>query len=263
MRRTVELGLVVLFTVGCAERTSDAAARGDALAATEGIATAASAPGASGRDGSGPVAPGGTIIGTVREQIPVSPYVYLRVETPDGELWTAVAEAPFTVGAPVTIYNALPMEQFESATLQRTFDRIYFGALEPVVSAAHGGSGMMAGAPLSPDAVVGAIEPATGENAQTISALWLAMDRLVGKTVAVRGVVVKYNGGVMGKNWIHLQDGSGDPSIGTHDLTVTSLDAAAVGDTITVTGVVRTKVDVGAGYTYPLLLEDAKVSGRS
>jgi len=263
MRRTIQLGLVVLFTVGCAERTPDAGARGDAVSASEGRAADAPTPAASGRDGSGPVAPGGTISGTVREQIPVSPYVYLRVETADGELWAAVAEAPFTVGSPVTIYNALPMEQFASATLQRTFDRIYFGALEPVVSAAHGGSGAMAGAPLSPDAAVGIIEPASGENARTISALWLSMDRLAGTTVAVRGVVVKYNGGVMGKNWIHLQDGSGDPTIGTHDLTVTSLDAAAVGDTITVTGVVRTKVDVGAGYTYPLLLEDAKVTGRS
>ena len=247
MRSTAGLGLVVLFTVGCAERTKDAPVPVDSASPASAAA---------------PVARGSTISGTVLEQIPVSPYVYLRVETANGALWTAVMEAPFTMCAPVTIYNALPMEQFESTTLKRTFDRLYFGSLEPVASAAHGASAPTAATPLAVDARIGTVEPASGDNARTISALWLQMDNLVGTAVSVRGVVVKYNAGVMGKNWIHLQDASGDPSIGTHDLTVTSLDAATIGDTVTVTGVLRTKVDVGAGYTYPLLLEDARVAAR-
>ncbi len=247
MRHIAGVGLLALFTVACAS-PEEGAASGDAATAS---ASASSA---------GSIVPGGTITGTVRELIPVEPYVYLRLETASGELWTAVAEAPITSGDSVTIYNALPMQQFESKTLERTFDVIYFGALEPTAVGAHGATAMTTGAPVAADAQVGVIAPARGENARTISALWLQSDRLVGTTVAVRGVVVKYNGGVMGKNWIHLQDGSGDPSIGTHDLVATSLDAAAVGDTITVTGTVRTNVDVGAGYTYLLLLEDGKVS---
>ena len=247
MRSTVGLGLVVLFTVGCADRTNDAPVPVDSASPS----TAAA-----------PVARGSTISGTVLEQIPVSPYVYLRVETANGALWTAVPEAPFAVGSPVTIYNALPMEQFESTTLKRTFDRLYFGSLEPVSLPEHGASAAPTTMPQSVDVQVGPIEPATGNNSRTINALWLQMDKLVGTSVTVRGVVVKYNDGMLGKNWIHLQDGSGDQTIGTHDITVTSLDVAAIGDTVTVTGVLRTKVDVGAGYTYPLLLEDARVVGR-
>jgi hypothetical protein len=66
----------------------------------------------------------------------------------------------------------------------------------------------------------------------------------------------------MGKNWIHLQDGSGDPAAGTHDLAATTLAAASVGDTITLIGTVRTNVDVGGGYKYALLLENARIVGR-
>jgi hypothetical protein len=253
MRHVAGVGLLVLLTVGCSASESETALRDAASPMTE-SAAASAAP---------PIAPGGTITGVVREQIPVDPYIYLRLETADGgELWTAVADAPITVGEPITIYNALLMEQFASATLQRTFERLYFGALEPPGSDAYGAAGSSSGSSIPADARVGTIAPATGERARTIGDLWLQMDRLARTTVTVRGVVVKYNGGVMGKNWIHLQDGTGDPSIGTHDLAVTSLDVAAVGDTITVTGSVRTNVDVGAGYTYVLLLEDATVSGR-
>ena len=87
-------------------------------------------------------------------------------------------------------------------------------------------------------------------------------DRLANRVVSVRGTVVKYNAAVMGKNWIHLQDGSGDPARGTHDITVTALDAVTVGATVTITGTVRVNRDVGAGYTYAVLVEDAKVVAK-
>jgi hypothetical protein len=80
--------------------------------------------------------------------------------------------------------------------------------------------------------------------------------------VSVRGVVVKVNDGVMGRKWIHLRDGTGDPARGTHDLTVTSTDVVAVSDAITVTGIARLDRDVGTGYAYALLLEDARVVRR-
>jgi hypothetical protein len=208
--------------------------------------------------------PGGLLRGVVREQIAVSPYVYLRLETRRGDTWAAVAEAPVQVGDSVTVFNAMAMEQFTSTTLQRTFDRIWFGALEPPANGVHSAPApsMSSGAPPTVDARIAPIDPATGPDARTVDALWTQKEQLVGRTVTVRGVVVKMNGGVMGKNWIHLQDGSGDPALGTHDLTVTSTESAAVGDTLTVTGTVRINRDVGAGYTYALLLEDARLARR-
>ena len=82
---------------------------------------------------------------------------------------------------------------------------------------------------------------------------------LNGKTVRVRGQVVKNSRMIMGKNWLHLQDGSGDAAKKQHDLVVTTLADAAEGDIVTVEGIVAAERDFGAGYSYPVLIENAKV----
>jgi len=75
-------------------------------------------------------------------------------------------------------------------------------------------------------------------------------------------VVVKYNPGIMGKNWLHVQDGTGDAALGTNDITVTTLHAAALGDTLTITGTLRRNLELGSGYSFPLIVEDATVEKR-
>jgi hypothetical protein len=261
MRRTVLPGLL-LFTAACADKAPAGAKDTAASPPTSATATASPA-----------IAPGGTVTGTLREQIPVGPYVYVRLETANGELWAAVNNEPLTVGNPVTVYNVMLMENFQSPTLSRTFERIYFGALQPPGSApqaqAGGAPGAMptpepeqVGTPAAVDAKVGRIAKATGANAHTIGDVHTQQKGLAGATISVRGVVVKYNEGVMGKNWIHIQDGSGSAAKGTHDLTATSLDRAAVGDTVTITGTLRLDRDFGAGYVYPLVLEDSKLSRK-
>lgn len=198
----------------------------------------------------------------VRKQITVAQYVHVRLEAAQGELWAAVLQAPLTVGSPITIYHALLMEKFASPALKRTFAWIYFGSLTPVPvpGTASEAPAVVAGTPPANDAKVGRIARATRADARTIGELWTKKSHLAGASVSVRGVVVRYNPGVMGKNWMHLQHGTGDASRGTHDLAVTTLDAATVGDTVTITGTVRTNRDVGAGYTYAPIVEEATVS---
>jgi hypothetical protein len=70
---------------------------------------------------------------------------------------------------------------------------------------------------------------------------------------------VKVSSGILGMNWIHLQDGSGVASAGTHDILVTTADSIAVGEVVNASGVVRTDVNVGQGYAYAVLVEDAKL----
>jgi hypothetical protein len=83
----------------------------------------------------------------------------------------------------------------------------------------------------------------------------------VGKTVTVRGQVVKFNGGILGQNWIHIQDGSGSDKDGSNDLTVTSPTGGAnVGDIVTITGTVVIDQDFGAGYAYAVLIQKATVT---
>jgi len=109
-------------------------------------------------------------------------------------------------------------------------------------------------APLIWATVVVAGEPAK----KTVEALYLEKTALSGKQVQFKGKVVKVTNGVMNKNFLHIQDGSG--SKGTNDITVTSKDTANIGDEVVVTGIVATDRDFGAGYTYPLLVEEATIS---
>lgn len=203
-----------------------------------------------------------SLTGTVVEAIPASAYLYLRLKTSKGEVWAAVDGGAAQAGSEVTVANGMLMKDFKSTTLDRTFSEIYFGTLVPSGGSAiaPGTANPHAGAAPSVGRVnVNTVDRATGGDARTVAETWAQRVKLEGKTVTLRGVVVKVNEGVMGKNWIHLQDGSGDVSQGNFDMTVTTLDAATAGDTITVTGTVRTNRDVGAGYVYAVLVEDAKV----
>ena len=262
--RFVVPALLVLAVAGCTDGASSDTPRGSSSRAAQAIV------------------PGGTITGTVRERIPVGPYVYVRLETNGGDdLWTAVNEAPLEVGDAITVHNVMLMEQFQSQTLKRTFARIYFGALRPgagqqpdgalldhgpSAGSAMAGSDMAAsdmtspGTPTADDAKVGPVEKATGPNAFAIAELWAQKALLANKAVSIRGVVVKFTPSVMGKNWIHLQDGSGNAARGTIDLTATTAQTAALGDTVVVTGTVRINQDLGAGYRYALLLDGATLA---
>ena len=95
------------------------------------------------------------------------------------------------------------------------------------------------------------------KDGKTVQEVYQEKAKLKGKRVTLRGKVVKYNEAIMGKNWLHLRDGTGkDP---TDDLTVTTQAKAKVGDTVLVEGTVTLDKDFGAGYKYDVIIEDAKV----
>ena len=91
-----------------------------------------------------------------------------------------------------------------------------------------------------------------------VEEVYAKKDNLKGKKITVKGEVVKFNGGIMGKNWVHIRDGS--VKQGTNDLTATTMDAAAVGDKVVVTGVLTVEKDFGAGYKYEVILEEATIT---
>jgi len=195
------------------------------------------------------------VSGEVLEVRDVEVYTYLRLKTKDGETWAAVSRAPVKTGAKVTLENVMVMKDFESRSLKRTFPTILFGSL-----AGAAGNGMAparaapAPAPDTPDAKV---PKASGPNARTVAEIVTKSAELKDKPVLVRGKVVKYNAAIMGKNWIHLRDGSGSAANGSNDLLVTTASQAKTGDVVTVKGVVRTDKDFGSGYAYKVLVEDA------
>lgn len=204
--------------------------------------------------------------GTVIEFINASTYTYVQVDTGDKKIWAAAPAFHVKVGDKVTISTGAPMRNYHSKTLDRTFDVVYFvGSITPVGSgrassqfpAGHPkvtrhGSGGSTAAKMDFSSIV---KP---EGGKTIAELYKGKEDLSGKKVTIRGKVVKFNSGIMGKNWIHLRDGTGVE--GTNDLTVTTSGRANIGDTVLATGVMATDKDYGAGYKYPVILEDAEIA---
>ena len=208
----------------------------------------------------------GNISGKVVETMNAAGYTYVCVEKNGKKTWVAVPEMKVTVGSKMSFLPGAVMPNFTSKTLNRTFDSIVFSG-GPVAAGGQAAPGMPAGDPTHAGSKANVasldknikVEKAAGDNAYTISEIYAKSTALINKQVAVKGKVVKFSQGIMGKNWVHIQDGSGDQQKGTHNLVATTQDTAAVGDIVTVTGTVAKDKDFGAGYFYKAIIEDAKI----
>ena len=204
-----------------------------------------------------PAVQASTVKGEVLETRDVDGYTYLRLKTAQGETWAAVPTTAVKKGAQVTIGNSMMMENFESKTLKKVFDKIVFGQIVDAgakPAAPHG-----APPPANASTPVVRLAKAVGPDAKTVAEVVKGRAALNDKTVLVHGQVVKASLGIMGKNWLHLQDGSGSASDGTNDILVTTKDEAKVGDILNARGTVRTDVNLGSGYAYAVLIENAAV----
>ena len=236
--------------------------------------------------------------GTVIETMNAAGYTYLQVEGAAGRVWVAIPESTVTRGQQVTCLPGMVMENFQAKTLGRTFPTIVFSpglqpaaaqAAAPVPAAAAGekaagdfSAALQAEAAGQPPAggaangtelkgesggSLGAIVPsadvsvhkATGENSRTVGECFAQAKELNGTKVRVRGKVMKVSRMIMGKNWLHLQDGTGNPMQNRHDLVVTTLDEPKEGEVVTIEGVLAANRDFGAGYKYEVIVEDARV----
>ena len=204
--------------------------------------------------------------GTVMETINSAGYTYVNVDTGKDKIWAAAPETPVNKGDRVTIPPGMLMRNHHSKTLNRTFDAVYF-----VSAISVAGTKPTEGSPASDSADmvhgrnIAAVPSdinfsgiAKPEGGKTVSEIYLQKDKLVGKEVILRGKVVKFSPQIMGKNWMHIQDGTGDK--GSNDLTITTSASAKVGNTVLVKGVLTTNKDFGLGYKYDVILEDAQVT---
>ncbi len=197
--------------------------------------------------------------GEVLETMNAGGYTYLRLKTKAGETWAAVNRASVRQGAEVTIENTMVMRDFESKSLKKTFPKILFGTLG--AASAQGADRDMvaahAGLTKNTEAKDVQVAKASGANAYTVAEIVTKGAALKDKPVLLRAKVVKYNSGIMGKNWVHLRDGSGSAADNSNDILVTTLSKTKLGEVVTVQGVVRTNKDFGAGYAYKVIVEDA------
>lgn len=223
-----------------------------------------------------------TLKGKVLETVSGAGYTYLLVEGDQGKVWAAIPEGgKIEVGQEVAVQPGMVMKSFESKALGRTFDQIIFSpGIEDAGAAAKADAPKSAAEPGTPmdeaavEALSGgsskAIVPAAaggelkiakaeGENGRTVAECFAEAGKLDKQKVRVRGKVVKFSPQIMGKNWLHIQDGSGDPTKNTHDLVVTTMEEVKKDAVVMVEGVISKDKDFGAGYKYVVLIEDAKV----
>jgi hypothetical protein len=238
-------------------------------------------PGMSGAQG------GNTIAGTVKETMDASGYTYLLVAQNNGDVWVAIPETAVNVGDKVNYFTGMEMKNFTSKTLDRTFSSIIFSsglaeggiksdnkpaadaddsfaaaikaersapsAAAPIDDAAASGGSAGAIVPLAEIA----IEKSTAENGYSVGEIFEKATELNGKKVLVKGKVMKVSPAIMGRNWIHIQDGSGNPMKNSHDLVITTSEMVELDDVVTFEGVLAAKKDFGAGYKYEAIVEEA------
>lgn len=183
-------------------------------------------------------------------------YTYARVKEGDKEYWIAINKTNLNVGETMYFIGGLEMKDFESKDLKKTFESLLLVdrlSPQPIGTGAVAQSPQMA-TPQKPTLEKMDIKVASVQGAVTVADIYSNPSSFVGKTVKVRGKVTKVNNGIMGKNWIHIQDGT--ESNGKFDLTITTQESVKVGDEITIGGIIAVNKDFGYGYAYEVLLED-------
>ncbi|MDA3833623.1 MAG: hypothetical protein PF495_09520 [Spirochaetales bacterium] len=218
----------------------------------------------------------------------VTNYTYLDLKDSTGRIWAAIPKAPVETGDEIELANIIVMKDFHSKSLDKTFATILFAVpfskesnascplpnvKTPSKTMAGMPSGMMSGdmpRGAVPRAGTGAgksremlrdirVIKATGDNAYTIEEIYAEKKALAKSTVKVRAKVVKFLPNIMGKYWIHIQDGTGSAEKMNNDLTATTVETVNIGDEIIVQGALSVDKNLGSGYVFAALIEDVSV----
>ena len=189
-------------------------------------------------------------------------YTFIKANENGKEIWVAIRSMPVEVGDVFYFTSAMEMNNFESKSLDKTFESILFvdnvSKTPPTASTMGNNSGMPGMA--SSNGAVGTPKVETNPDIKitpladgySIENVNKNKSSLAGKSIKVKGVVTKYNATIMNRNWLHIQDGTGD-------LTITTDQSAKVGDTIIIEGQVAVDKDFGAGYFYEVIVENASI----
>ncbi len=200
----------------------------------------------------------------VEEVIQTSQYTYIQATEGNDKIWLATNKMNATVGETYYYKEGLTMTNFKSKELDRTFSNILF--LDNIssipiftdnneVDSTPNTEAVSTGSKILIDKLDIHITHAKDE--VSIASLYENKASYSGKTIKIKGQVVKFNDGIMDKNWIHLQDGTSFSN--NFDLTITTLENVAIGDEITVSGIINLDKDFGYGYFYDVIMEDATI----
>lgn len=187
----------------------------------------------------------------VDEALDTEKYTYLSVTENGEKFWIAIPNTEVEIGKTYYYIGGLLKKNFFSREYNRVFETLYLvsgisdqpGGPDQATSNMQGENAVLAG-PVN-------VEPAKG--AIKISELVSNLKKYDGKVVKVTGKCVKVNPMIMGRNWVHIQDGSAN----NYDLTVTTDEVVQLGSIVTLEGTISLNKDFGAGYRYDVIMEGA------
>ena len=194
----------------------------------------------------------GIMKGTVKDIIDVTSYTYVEVETENTTVWVAAPTTKIKVGSVIAFSTEMPMQDFHSDSIDKTFPLIYFvSQFLTDADKAKPSNKLSPHTQIKPmgEIIKGIEKIKEGKNIAEINA---EKNSLKGKTVKIRGKVIRFSAEIMGKNWLHIIDSSS-----ASDLTVTTKETAEIGDVVVIEGKLGVDRDFGNGYLYPVMVEDA------
>ncbi len=242
------------------------------------------------------MAVGGSHSGTVIEVIDADPYTYANVKTKNGNIWVAVPRSDIKKDIKISFNENMRVVDFESKTLGKTFDVLIFAneiqsdkpikqikPEHPHEKPEHSHEKVEETPAVVPaatteikkestktienidanksEAVAKDTNTTATNGALTIAEVYAKKSELNGKTIQVTGKVSKVSKAIMGKNWIHIQDGTG--AEGSNDLIFTSpTNLVEIGDEVTAKGVVAIDQDLGYGYFYTVIIQESTFSKK-
>ena len=196
----------------------------------------------------------------VEEVLNTEKYSYLYVSEQGKKYWMAIPKMEVKTGETYRYSGGLLKRNFFSREYDRVFDSIYLVSKiwknKAGTSTASEESLTRTKAGVALEVEVGRIKPRKG----SISLADLFANKLKydGQAVKVTGKCMKVNPKIMGRNWVHFQDGSGEGL----DLTVTTQTEIPLGSVLTVEGVIALNKDFGSGYRYDILMEGAEIVSK-
>lgn len=193
----------------------------------------------------------------VKEVLPTDKYIYVKVGEKDSTYWIATLKTEVEIGGSYYYKGSVLQSNFKSKEYNRIFEEVYF--VSELIPSEHGAS-YEASMKESGGGIMSAkegIEPRDVriEGSVRIAELVANPEKYGGETIRVSGVCIKINNEIMGRNWVHLRDGSKDD----FDLVVTTNDEVEVGQIVTLEGIVGLDRDFGAGYQYNIIIEAAEL----
>lgn len=185
--------------------------------------------------------------GTVLQTFQVEGYTYMEIKDGNVTKWIASPTIDVKKGDIVETSYGMLMPDFESPTLKRTFKEIYFVTRASVVSSAPKDEPKKSKSATKPKGKF-----------YTVSEVIENKDALAGKAVVFKAKVTKYTPSIMQKNWLHVTNETETKE--KIDLVVTTNDETKAGEVVKIEGLLTVNKNLGSGYFFPIIIEDAKVS---